>query len=61
MNGRTPRVWFGFLVVTMVVVLAGAVSLGAQEAGSQPSEQFFKNIQSTHPHASIIAEVKVYG
>lgn len=45
MKGRTPRVWFGFLVVTMVVVLAGAVSLEAQVPGSQPSEQFFKNIQ----------------
>ena len=45
MNARTPRVWVGVLGVALMVALAGAVSLGAQQPGNQPSETFFKNVK----------------
>ncbi len=45
MNGRSPRVVFGFLVGVLAVALLGAASVRAQQPGAQPSEQFFKNVK----------------
>ncbi len=45
MNGKSPRVVFGFLVGALAAALIGTASVQAQQPGPQPSEMFFKNVR----------------
>ena len=45
MNVKSPGAVFRMLGLALTIALVGAVSLTAQQPGSQPAEQFYKNVQ----------------
>lgn len=45
MNVKSPKALFRVLVLALIVGLAGAASITAQQPGPQPAEQFYKNIK----------------